>query len=107
MVSNLLELDVPNQALNPAFSGYLAAWAVFLLLLVLTRWRGRIYCNTLCPVGALLGSMSLVLILMLEVHLRISSSYVEYCLSAVLILLSAAWGSVQKKKRLQPKNRIT
>lgn len=49
------------------------------------------------PVGALLGSMSLVLILMLEVHLRISSSYVEYCLSAVLILLSAAWGSVQKK----------
>ena len=59
------------------------------------------------PVGALLGSMSLVLILMLEVHLRISSSYVEYCLSAVLILLSAAWGSVQKKKRLQPKNRIT
>ena len=58
MVSNLLELDVPNQALNPAFSGYLAAWAVFLLLLVLTRWRGRIYCNTLCPVGALLGLLS-------------------------------------------------
>ena len=59
------------------------------------------------PVGALLGSMSLVLILMLEVHLRITSSYVEYCLSAVLILMSAAWGAVQKKKRLQPKNCIT
>ena len=59
------------------------------------------------PVGALLGSMSLVLILMLEVHLRITSSYVEYCLSAVLILMSAAWGAAQKKKRLQPKNRIT
>ena len=49
----------------------------------------------------------LVLILMLEVHLRITSSYVEYCLSAVLILMSAAWGAAQKKKRLQPKNRIT
>lgn len=59
------------------------------------------------PVGALLGSMSLVLILMLEVHLRITSSYVEYCLSAVLILMSAAWGAAQEKKRLQPKNRIT
>ena len=59
------------------------------------------------PVGALLGSMSLVLILMLEVHLRITSSYVEYCLSAVLILMSAALGAAQKKKRLQPKNRIT
>ena len=59
------------------------------------------------PVGALLGSMSLVLILMLEVHLRITSSYVEYCLSAVLILMSAAWGAAQKKKRMQPKNRIT
>ena len=39
--------------------------------------------------------------------LRITSSYVEYCLSAVLILMSAAWGAAQKKKRLQPKNRIT
>ena len=68
-------------------------------------WMNATRCSL--PVGALLGSMSLVLILMLEVHLRISSSYVEYCLSAVLILLSAAWGSVQKKKRLQPKNRIT
>jgi hypothetical protein len=51
--------------------------------------------------------MSLVLILMLEVHLRITSSYVEYCLSAVLILMSAALGAAQKKKRLRPKNRIT
>jgi len=50
------------------------------------------------PVGALLGSMSLVLILMLEVHLRITSSYVEYCLSAVLILMSAAWGGGPKEK---------
>lgn len=50
------------------------------------------------PVGALLGSMSLVLILMLEVHLRITSSYVEYCLSAVLILMSAAWGGRPKRK---------
>ena len=31
---------------------------MFLLPLVLAWWRGRIYCNTLCPVGALLGLFS-------------------------------------------------
>ena len=55
MVVEQLEWNMPNQALNPAVSGYLAAWGVFILLLVLARWRGRVYCNTLCPVGALLG----------------------------------------------------
>lgn len=60
MFSGMLELDIQNQAINPAASGFIAAWAVFILLLILTRWRGRIYCNTLCPVGALLGLLSRV-----------------------------------------------
>lgn len=59
------------------------------------------------PLGALLGSMGLVLILMLEVHLQITSSYVEYCLSAGLILLSAILSAAQQKKRQESKNRIT
>jgi ferredoxin len=37
-------------------AGVLSASAlVLVLLVVLVVWRGRIYCNTLCPVGTLLG----------------------------------------------------
>ncbi len=31
---------------------------VLLLVVVLTVWRGRLYCNTVCPVGTLLGWLS-------------------------------------------------
>jgi len=37
-------------------AGLLLVPAVFLLLVaVLAAWRGRLYCNTVCPVGTLLG----------------------------------------------------
>ena len=40
--------------------GWLLAPVVimFLLPLILAWWRGRLYCNTLCPVGALLGLLA-------------------------------------------------
>jgi ferredoxin len=39
-----------------AAAGVLAASAFLLVLLVvLVVWRGRLYCNTICPVGTLLG----------------------------------------------------
>jgi ferredoxin len=40
-------------AVNYAALGFAAAWT--LLLVILVAKRGRIYCNTLCPVGTLLG----------------------------------------------------
>lgn len=33
----------------------ITGWAMVLALLALNQWRGRIFCNTLCPVGALLS----------------------------------------------------
>jgi len=33
----------------------LTGWAMVVGLLALTQWRGRIFCNTLCPVGAILS----------------------------------------------------
>ena len=30
----------------------------FLVLAVLAAWRGRLFCNTACPVGAVLGLLS-------------------------------------------------
>lgn len=40
---------------NPALISMLTAWGMFLILVILVRWKGRIYCNTLCPVGTILG----------------------------------------------------
>ncbi|MDR0581651.1 MAG: 4Fe-4S binding protein [Prevotellaceae bacterium] len=32
--------------------------AFFVLVTVMSAWRGRLYCNTICPVGSLLGLLS-------------------------------------------------
>lgn len=40
---------------NPAMVSMITAWGIFLVLVILVRWKGRIYCNTLCPVGTILG----------------------------------------------------
>jgi polyferredoxin/Na+-translocating ferredoxin:NAD+ oxidoreductase RNF subunit RnfB len=51
-----------------AGAGVLSASAVLLVLLaVLVVWRGRIYCNTLCPVGTLLGWLARTAALRLEI----------------------------------------
>lgn len=51
-----------EQVTTPAWSRYgwllLLVGGMFLLPLILAWWRGRIYCNTLCPVGALLGLLA-------------------------------------------------
>jgi len=45
--------------LHWASAGALALPAIILLLVVgLAAWRGRLYCNTFCPVGTLLGFIS-------------------------------------------------
>ncbi|MDR1405763.1 MAG: 4Fe-4S binding protein [Prevotellaceae bacterium] len=36
----------------------IAGTAFFVLITVLSAWRGRLYCNTVCPVGSLLGLLS-------------------------------------------------
>jgi ferredoxin len=51
-----------------AGTGMLSASAFLLvLLLVLVAWRGRIYCNTLCPVGTLLGWLARMAAFRLEI----------------------------------------
>lgn len=50
-----------------------AAFFVGLLLLVL--WRGRIYCNTICPVGTLLGLLAKAAL----VRVRISQAACNHC----------------------------
>lgn len=46
---------IAEKAPNAAVVTMIYAWGVFVILLILARWKGRIYCNTLCPVGTVLG----------------------------------------------------
>ena len=49
------KLNWTERSSNPAQISMIAAWGIFFVLLILARWKGRIYCNTLCPVGTVLG----------------------------------------------------
>ena len=40
---------------NPPAEAFCFSLGVFLIVAALAAWRGRIYCNTLCPVGAVLS----------------------------------------------------
>ncbi|MDR3351199.1 MAG: 4Fe-4S binding protein [Prevotellaceae bacterium] len=40
------------------YGSIIGGMAFFVLITVLSAWRGRLYCNTICPVGSLLGLAS-------------------------------------------------
>lgn len=42
-------------AVNPPAAAFAFSLGIFLIVAALAAWRGRVYCNTLCPVGALLS----------------------------------------------------
>ena len=42
-------------AVNPPAAAFFFSLGVFLLVAAMAAWRGRLYCNTLCPVGAVLS----------------------------------------------------
>ncbi len=43
---------------NISIASFVAAILILLLFAVLSAWRGRLFCNTLCPVGGLLSVFS-------------------------------------------------
>ncbi len=62
LASNAYDLAVGESASTPAWSRYgwllLPIGGMLLIPLILAWWRGRIYCNTFCPVGSLLSLLS-------------------------------------------------
>lgn len=47
-----------NPYASFAFWSFVVALAFFLLVTLLSAFRGRLYCNTICPVGSFLGLIS-------------------------------------------------
>lgn len=63
LVSSVAALLPGDHYAAPAWgrygvAGVAIALGVVLIPLAMAWWRGRLYCNTLCPVGALLGLLS-------------------------------------------------
>ena len=57
IVNSVLRPFLPEPvALTPVPAARVAGWAVLLALLALVQWNGRIFCNTLCPLGAVLSA---------------------------------------------------
>lgn len=50
-----------------SFSGFVLAGSSLIVLTVLVAWRGRLICNTICPVGALLGALSKKSVFQIEI----------------------------------------
>ena len=42
-------------SVNPPAAAFFFSLGVFLIVAAMAAWRGRLYCNTLCPVGAVLS----------------------------------------------------
>jgi len=57
----------PVEYKMAASASTIFALFIFLLLLILTWWKGRIFCNSLCPVGAFLGLLSQFSIFRLQI----------------------------------------
>lgn len=64
--NNLLAADSASADLvrmdyfSVAFPALLASAGMLGLVVVMSAWKGRLYCNTVCPVGTLLGLLSRV-----------------------------------------------
>lgn len=60
IVSNLFQplLDFSAGVWLRSFSGLFVSLLILLLVSILAAWKGRIWCNTVCPVGTFLGFFS-------------------------------------------------
>jgi len=63
MVHNGFSHIIPDSVFFRSYSVFVAGSFIFavlflLLVVVLSSFRGRLYCNTICPVGSLLGLIS-------------------------------------------------
>lgn len=52
------ELLAEPITLRPMPAVQITGWVMVVALLAVNQWRGRVFCNTLCPVGALWGVLS-------------------------------------------------
>ena len=79
-------------SVNPPAAAFAFSLGVFLIVAAMAAWRGRLYCNTLCPVGAvlsLLGRSPLY---------RITLSQ-EMCVSCGMCEAACKGGAISAKKK--------
>lgn len=83
---------VGRFSVNPPAAAFFFSLAVFLVVAALAAWRGRVYCNTLCPVGAalsLLGRNPLYRIVLSQ----------EMCVSCGMCEAVCKGGAIDSKRK--------
>lgn len=77
---------------NPPAAAFGFSLGIFLVVAALAAWRGRIYCNTLCPVGAVLSLIGQ------KPLYRITLSQ-DMCVSCGLCEATCKGGAINAKKK--------
>lgn len=54
-LTQILGMNVEIKSPDPQCGAYLTSLITLVILFAMTIWKGRLYCNTLCPVGAVLS----------------------------------------------------
>ena len=79
-------------AVNPPAAAFCFSLAVFVVVAVMAAWRGRLYCNTLCPVGAVLSLLGRAPLW------RITLSQ-DMCVSCGMCEATCKGGAINAKKK--------
>ena len=79
-------------AVNPPAAAFFFSLGIFLIVAAMAAWRGRIYCNTLCPVGAVLSLIGR------KPLYRIALSQ-EMCVSCSMCEAACKGGAIDSKKK--------
>jgi len=79
-------------SVDPPAAAFAFSLGIFLIVAALAAWRGRIYCNTLCPVGAVLSLLGR------NPLYRITLSQ-EMCVCCGMCEVSCKGGAINSKKK--------
>ncbi len=79
-------------AVSPPTAAFFFSLGVFLIVAAMAAWRGRLYCNTLCPVGAVLSLLGRAPLY------RISLSQ-EMCVSCGMCEAACKGGAINAKAK--------
>ena len=79
-------------AVSPPAAAFFFSLGVFLIVAAMAAWRGRLYCNTLCPVGAVLSLLGRAPLY------RISLSQ-EMCVSCGMCEAACKGGAINAKAK--------
>lgn len=130
-VNNIIANLLPSTGLHPLepkvfhLASFSLALGMFLLVAIMSWVQGRLYCNTVCPVGTLLGLISKISIFKIRINdagctkcgkcqvackancidiktMQVDESRCVSCYNCIPVCNESAIGYARQKKQVQP-----